>query len=370
MQAAPNPRLASGAIPSLDGIRAIAVSLVFAAHSGLEKVIPGGLGVTIFFVLSGYLITTLMRMEHGSSGTVSFKAFYLRRVLRLMPPLFVVVAIAAILARLGVANGEFTPAGLASVLLYFGNYFVIANDFHGVPEGIGVTWSLAVEEHYYLFYPPLALLLLRLARVRVSVAVLATMCVAVLAWRCWLASHGGSEAWITMATDTRIDAILAGCILALIANPWLEPPRHRNPVRDQAILGACIALLLATLAIRDEFFRNTLRYTLQSLAIAPLIWLAVANHDRRAFRWLDSAPMAYIGKVSYTIYLCHHLILCALQKQLPDLGWLATAAIGAVLTLAIAEPMRRWVEEPCARLRKRLHRQERAPSVVLAEQAS
>src|SRR5581483_10919286 len=343
----------SGAIPSLDGIRAIAVSLVFAAHSGLENVIPGGLGVTIFFVLSGYLITTLMRIEHGASGTVSFKAFYLRRVLRLMPPLVVVVAIAAVLARLGIANGEFTPAGLASVLLYFGNYFVIANDFHGVPEGIGVTWSLAVEEHYYLFYPPLALLLLRFARVRVSVALLVTMCVAVLAWRCWLASHGGSEAWITMATDTRIDAILAGCILALVANPWLDPPRRRNPVRahailagciralvanpwldpprsrnpvrDQAILGGCIAVLLATLAIRNEFFRETFRYTLQSLAIAPLIWLAVANHDRPTFRWLDSAPMAYVGKVSYTIYLCHHLILCALQKQLPDLPWLAIA---------------------------------------------
>src|SRR5581483_2035766 len=250
--------------------------------------------------------------------------------------------------------GEFTPAGLASVLLYFGNYFVIANDFHGVPEGIGVTWSLAVEEHYYLFYPPLALLLLRFARVRVSVALLVTMCVAVLAWRCWLASHGGSEAWITMATDTRIDAILAGCILALVANPWLDPPRSRNPVRDQAILGGCIAVLLATLAIRNEFFRETFRYTLQSLAIAPLIWLAVANHDRPTFRWLDSAPMAYVGKVSYTIYLCHHLILCALQKQLPDLPWLAIAALGALLTLAVAEPMRRLVEEPCARLRKRL----------------
>src|SRR5882724_6330395 len=128
-------RRGSSAIPSLDGIRAIAVSLVFAAHSGLDKFVPGGLGVTIFFVLSGFLITTLMRMEHAVSGTVSFKAFYLRRVLRLMPPLVIVIALASVLTRLRIADGDFTPSGLASVLFYFGNYFVIAHDFNGVPAG-------------------------------------------------------------------------------------------------------------------------------------------------------------------------------------------------------------------------------------------
>jgi peptidoglycan/LPS O-acetylase OafA/YrhL len=136
------------------------------------------------------------------------------------------------------------------------------------------------------------------------------------------------------------------------------------------MLGGSVALLLTTLAIRDEFFRDTFRYTLQSLAIAPLIWLAVARHDRPAFRWLDSAPMVYVGKVSYTIYLCHHLILCVVQKQLPDSSWLTVAVFGALLTLGVAEPMRRFVEEPCARLRKRLHRREPAPRVLIAETVS
>ena len=103
-------------IPSLNGIRALAVSLVFFAHSGLERIVPGGLGVTIFFVLSGYLITTLMRIEHATTGSVSFKAFYLRRVLRLMPPLFIVVAAAALLSSLGVLEGHFSLRGLLSVL--------------------------------------------------------------------------------------------------------------------------------------------------------------------------------------------------------------------------------------------------------------
>jgi len=350
-------------IASLDGIRAIAVSLVFLAHTGLEKFIPGGLGVTIFFVLSGFLITTLMRLEHAATGTVSFKAFYLRRVLRLMPPLVIVVALAIVLSSLGIADGTFTRGGLASVLFYLGNYFVITHDFNGVPAGIGVMWSLAVEEHYYLFYPPLALLLLRAARVQISAGVLAVLCASVLAWRAFLASHGVGESYISMATDTRIDAILAGCLLALVRNPRIDPLPAPNRARDAAIAIGCLALLAATLAWRGDFFRLTLRYTLQALAIAPLIYLAVARAPSRALAWLNSAPLVYIGKVSYTIYLCHHLLLCVVQKQWPQLPWIGVAAIGLALTLAVAEPMRRFVEEPCARLRKRLHRRT-APRVI------
>src|SRR5205085_574808 len=95
----------------------------------------------------------------------------------------------------------------------------------------------------------------------------------------------------------------------------------------------------------------------QALAIAPLIHLAVANASSRACAWLNAAPLVYIGKVSYTIYLCHHFLLCLVQKQWPQAPWIAVALIGLTLTLAIAEPMRRFVEEPCLRLRSRLHRQ-------------
>ncbi len=146
----------AGSIPSLNGIRAVAVLLVFLAHGGLEHVVPGGLGVTIFFVLSGYLITTLMRVEHDRHSRIDFRNFYLRRLVRLMPPLVVVVALAALLAALGVIGGAFSAEGLLAALFYFGNYFVIAHDFRGMPAGIGVVWSLAIEEHFYLLFPPVA----------------------------------------------------------------------------------------------------------------------------------------------------------------------------------------------------------------------
>ena len=350
------PQHPTGEIPSLNGIRAVAVSLVFLAHGGADSLVPGGLGVTIFFVLSGYLITTLMRIEHTRSGGISYRGFYLRRLLRLMPPLFIVVAAAGLLALASVIDGGFTPGGLFSALFYFGNYHVIAHDFDGMPAGLGVVWSLAIEEHYYLFYPPLAALLLRLGRVGLSVAALSAFCAAVLAWRYWLVFHGESEAYLTMATDTRVDAILIGCLLSLARNPWLDPVPAPNALKDWGVAAVCVAMLVGTLLYRDEVFRLTARYTLQSMAIAPLIYLAVARADRLPFRWLNARPLAYIGTISYTIYLSHHVILSGLAKHWPQLGWLWLTLAGAALTLAVAEPMRRWVEQPCAALRKRLHR--------------
>jgi peptidoglycan/LPS O-acetylase OafA/YrhL len=350
------PQYATGVIPSLDGIRAIAVTLVFFAHSGLGNLIPGGLGVTIFFVLSGYLITTLMRVEHARSGSINYRSFYLRRLLRLMPPLLIVVATAGALSALSIIDGNFTPGGMLSSLFYFGNYYVIAHDYHGMPAGIGVIWSLAIEEHYYLFYPPLAALLLRAGRVRLSATVLSLLCAIVLAWRCWLVFHGGSEAYLTMATDTRVDAILIGCIMALLFNPWIDRVPAQKAINDWAIAAVCIAVLAATLLYRNEVFRLTARYTLQSLAIAPLIYLAVARADRLPFSWLNARPLVYIGTVSYTIYLSHHVVLLGLAKYWPQLHWIWITIVSAALTLAIAEPMRRWVEQPSAKLRMALHR--------------
>jgi peptidoglycan/LPS O-acetylase OafA/YrhL len=347
---------AAGPIPSLDGLRAIAVLLVFLAHSGLEHVIPGGLGVTIFFVLSGYLITTLLCIEHQRSGRIDFSGFYLRRFLRLMPPLFIVVLQAALLSDAGIINGYFSGSGLLAALFYLGNYHMILNDFHGVPAGMGVIWSLAIEEHYYLFFPPLALLLLRQGRTIWSIGLLGLLCVAVLAWRCWLVWHGASADYLIMATDTRVDAILVGSLMALVYNPWFAPTPAARPVPDWGIAGICLTTLLLTMIYRDEVFRLTLRFTLQALAIAGLIHLSVSRTDQLPFRWLSARPLVYIGSISYTIYLTHHVILLGLAKHLPQLGWAGLTVLGAVLTLAVAEPMRRWVELPCARLRQKLHR--------------
>jgi peptidoglycan/LPS O-acetylase OafA/YrhL len=367
---APADRAAlAGAIPSLDGIRAVAVSLVFLAHSGLERFVPGGLGVTIFFVLSGYLISSLMRVEYGRSGGIALGGFYLRRLLRLMPPLIVAVVLTGTFAALGLIGGGFSLGGLLAALFYGGNYHVIFNDFQGMPAGLGVVWSLAIEEHYYLLYPPLAVLLLR-ARPRVAAAVLLALCAGVLGWRCVLLASGASSNYMTMATDTRVDAILVGCAMALWRNPWLDAEVSITPHGPGGLALAAVLVLAATLLFRDESFRLTARFSLQSIAVAVLIWHAVAHSGRAPWRWLNLRPVVYLGTISYTVYLVHHAILLGLARRFPDWGWPALTLAAAALTVAIAEPMRRWVEVPCADLRRRLHRQAlerratRAPHLV------
>jgi peptidoglycan/LPS O-acetylase OafA/YrhL len=343
-------------IPSLDGIRAVSVALVFFSHNGLGNVVPGGLGVTIFFVLSGYLITTLMRTEYAAHGTVSFRAFYLRRFLRLTPPLIIVTCLAVVLSLTLSLGTPFTRTGLLSVLLYFSNYFVIFHGAQDQPPGLGVTWSLAVEEHYYLLFPPLALILLRFRKAFFSAATLTSLCLVLLGWRCWLASHGASEDRIGMATDTRVDAILIGCLLAMVRNPWLEPPPpDASRARELLLAAACLGLLIGTLLWRDEFFRLTFRYTLQSLSIAGLLYLAIARSDSVPWRWLNTRPLAYLGTVSYTIYLAHYVMLLLAQEYLGSWGKPAVGLVTAATTLCIAELMRRYVEAPFGVLRRRLH---------------
>jgi len=347
--------LAGGPIPSLDGLRAISVALVFFSHGGLENLVPGALGVTVFFVLSGFLITTLMREEYAARGSVSFRAFYLRRFLRLMPPLMIVTCLAVTLSFMTTLGSPFTPTGLMSVLLYFSNYFRIVHGVSGLPPGLAVTWSLAIEEHYYLLYPPLALALLKFRRPMFSAATLTALCALILAWRCWLKLHGASEDHLSMGTDTRVDAILFGCLLAMIRNPWLDAVPAPDRTRDLGLAAACLGLLLATLLWRSEFFRLTFRYTAQCLAIAGLLYLAVARARSAPFRWLNTRPLVYLGAVSYTVYLSHYLVLMWAQAYASALGVVGVVAVAAVVTLGIASVMREWVEKPCAALRRRLH---------------
>ena len=198
-------------IPSLDGIRAISVLIVVFAHSGLESLVPGGLGVTIFFFLSGYLISTLMLTENERTGGISIFNFYARRVFRLMPPLIVTLAIAYGLTYSGWLAGGITSKGLAAQLLYFANYYGLFFDpGNTIPNGTGILWSLAVEEHFYIIYPILLTLLLRSALGPRGIgALLGIVCVAVLAWRIHLAQspHFFSDRTY-YGSDTRIDSII------------------------------------------------------------------------------------------------------------------------------------------------------------------
>jgi peptidoglycan/LPS O-acetylase OafA/YrhL len=132
------------------------VLIVVVSHSGLGALVPGGLGVTIFFFLSGYLITALMLAENERTGKIYILNFYVRRIFRLMPPLFVTLGIAYGLTYVALLLGSITVRGLSAQLLHFANYHTIFFDLgNTVPEGTGILWSLAVEEHFYIILPTL-----------------------------------------------------------------------------------------------------------------------------------------------------------------------------------------------------------------------
>ena len=341
-------------LPSLDGIRAVAALVVFFSHAGWGHLIPGGLGVTIFFFLSGYLITTLLRREYAATGKLHLGHFYLRRAWRILPPMYIVLLSAFALGLAGVVPDTATPGGLASQLLQVSNYYWVYVGDAGLVYGTNTFWSLAVEEHFYLLYPLLLLALLKGASRQSPLRVLVILCALGLAWRCLLVfGFNVTEQHTYLSTDTRFDSLLYGCILGVWHNPALDdqgrdlPPAWRV---GGVVLGA--ALVLATLAVRDGQFRETLRYSLQGMAFLPLFWLAVRYPRWWPFAALNWAPMVWLGRFSYTFYLVHFIVIKFFNFTMRPVP-AAVAAFG--VSVGLAALMYFMVERPCARLRARLH---------------
>ncbi len=346
-------------IPSLDGIRAISVLIVVLGHSGLEALVPGGLGVTIFFFLSGYLITTLMLNEHERTGVINISNFYTRRVFRLMPPLLVSLAIAYGLTYAGLLSGGITGTGLAAQLLYFANYYGLFFDpGNTIPDGTGILWSLAVEEHFYIVYPLLmTLMLVGALRPRAIAALLAIGCMVVLAWRIHLVQSPDFVSDRTYyASDTRIDSIIYGCILAIIATPKPQPCRLSTMSLAQwAVVASAAGTLLLTLLYRDPTFRETIRYSIQGLALMPLFYFAVRFSDNRLFQKLNLPWIVTLGTYSYAIYLIHFVVIGVITKNVP-----AAAAKSFILfptalliSIAYAAAVDRFVDPYFKQLRRK-----------------
>jgi len=341
-------------IPSLDGFRALSVALVFLAHAGLDNVVPGGFGVTVFFFLSGFLITTLMRMEIAKNGHVNLGHFWLRRVLRILPPFYLVLAGASLLTWVIDGPGALGAAPIAAQALHITNYWVIGHGYEGVPTGTGVYWSLAVEEHFYLAFPWLYVALQRFAP-RSQAMVFLGLCALVLMWRLFLVLHVHPSADRTyMGTDTRIDSILFGCALAVWHNPVLDAPLLAEKWWKRLLLPGALGVLAACLVVRGEVFRETLRYTLQGLALAPVMIAAIRFRHWPLFRPLNWRPVAFLGVLSYSFYLVHFAVISAVQRIAPGLDALLQGLLALAIALALAALMYRYVERPCARLRQRL----------------
>jgi peptidoglycan/LPS O-acetylase OafA/YrhL len=268
-----------------------------------------------------------------------------------------------------VLYGPPQSAPLLAQLLHFANYWTVGHGYEGQVAGTGVYWSLAVEEHFYLLFPAVFLLLHRaLPTPRARAAFLWGLCLLILAWRCALVFGAQVPMNRTyLASDTRFDSILFGSALALAGNPALdsEAPGERA-LWLRVLLPVGAALMLLSLLFRDPRFRETFRYSLQGLALYPLFVCAVRNPRLGPFRLLNHPLLRRIGELSYALYLLHHVVIFGVQRWLP-VHPLLQAALALGLSLLLASAVWRWIEQPCARLRKRLtHRASPAPAPLAA----
>jgi len=342
-------------IPSLDGIRAVAVFIVLLSHAGLGHIIPGGLGVTVFFFLSGYLITTLLAKEYEIHNHIDYPKFFARRFFRLFPPLIICLALSYGLSFLGVIEESYSLSGFLYQVFYLANYHSIFQWGGETPNGLWLLWSLAVEEHFYLIFPLFLYACFRGVGNRYTPYILTGLCIIILGWRTYLTLvEGVGSARINYATDTRIDSILFGCIFALSYNPLSTVVRSKLTLKAMLYIGLGLSLLLVSLIYREQVFRNTLRYTLQGIALMPIFYYAIKNHDSQLFSWLNSAWIRKIGVYSYSIYLIHHVIINGLKwSGINNLYYLIGITI--ILSTIFAFLIDKYVEKYFSKMRKRLH---------------
>jgi peptidoglycan/LPS O-acetylase OafA/YrhL len=340
----------SRTIPTLNGIRAVSVLIVIVAHGGYGWLIPGGLGVTVFFFLSGYLITTLLLDEYEKSGTIDVKEFYLRRFSRLFPPLLLTLAIAYSLAAAGLLSGSISLGGFLAQVFYLANYSAIFFETEfPIPTGTIILWSLAVEEHFYIFYPMILLFLLSRGLSRRTIGLFfSIICAIVMIWRFYLVAQPDFvEARTYFATDTRIDSIVFGALLALWSNPCDGIDNSsRMSLRHWIWMLLSGGIFAFTLLYRDAAFRETYRYTLQGIALYPVFYVAIRYHGERLFRPLNSIILTRIGVWSYSIYLIHFVIIDLISVLWPSLQErpLLIVFFGTAVAMCYAAAIDQWID--------------------------
>ncbi len=345
--------------PALDGLRALAVASVIAYHLGYGWARGGYLGVDTFFVLSGFLITSLLLAEFRRESRIDLSSFWARRARRLLPALFVVLAAVAAYGKWWMpaeSRSALRGDGLAA-LFYSANWrFIFEHSSYfslfASPSMLEHTWSLAIEEQFYLLWPLIVVGCLALGRGRrAPLAVLATACVVASALlMAHMASDDPSRAYF--GTDTRVHSLLVGALLALVLERW---PANSTGVGGRVLRGigpvAALAVVAAYVTIGDgRLFMY--RGGFLAFALTVAIVIAAAVRPRGPVRAILSlAPLVWIGTISYGLYLWHwpvQLVLTPNRTHLDGVGLdlarvAVTVACATLSYFAVELPIRRGV---------------------------
>ena len=342
-----------GYIPGLDGIRAIAVLIVIIAHFEITNLIPGGFGVTVFFFISGFLITRLLLAESKKKGRIHLKDFYIRRIVRLYPALIFMV-LGSTGLYLALSQGGPKPLELTAALGYFTNIYQVVVRAGGELPFMPWThlWSLAVEEHFYLIFP-LFLVVFGAFKKRLVWALMGVLALVPL-WRLFTFTTFETLSVVDynyMMTDARFDSIVWGCLLSVLLDKDARL-KLTHWLTGWIPIIAATGILLLCFIIRDESFRYIWRYSLQGIGLFILV---LNLYFFRPVSWglniLETWPLLWIGRLSYPLYLWHFPVL-DLSHRLMEPGW-AQTFVAVFGSLAISIFSFFIVEKPFMALRKR-----------------
>ena len=351
------PTRAPSRLPGLDGLRAVAVVGVIVFHLWPDAAVGGFIGVDLFFVISGCLITTLLLREHAATGSLRLGRFWLRRARRLLPALALVLIVSAGAAFL--VGGDVT-VGLGLQLLgaatFSSNWVSIAAGFDyfdaTTPDLLRNLWSLAVEEQFYLLWPLALLLVLRLPRRRHRTAVVAALALASAGAMLALALGGAGTTRLYYGTDTHAFGLALGAALALSGLARTTRTRYAAAGAWPALGTIALAGLIAAAVLMPESAPLVTRGGLLAVTVlAGLALLGAVSPGSWLGRALDVRPLAWVGERSYGLYLWHWpaLVLAdaALAERSP--GWIPPLVALAVTVLASVASYR-FVEMPIRRL--------------------
>jgi peptidoglycan/LPS O-acetylase OafA/YrhL len=340
----------------------VAVAAVIAFHTGAGWAVGGFLGVDLFFVLSGFLITTLLVGEWQRRAHVSLRRFYARRALRLLPAvlfLCVVLLIAGPVAS-GAAAEHALWKGVAGTVFYFANW----------QQALGMlplfqltdhTWSLAIEEQFYLIWPPLLVAVFTWSRrrgrdpFRTALTVAGTLIVVALVVRIvlWHAVPAADRlARVYYGTDTRADSLLVGAAFG-IAYATGRLHALRTLLSGLAPLALVAIVVFFGFVDRPDAWLNQWGYTVVALTAAVLIAGVALDVTSPLGRVLSLAPLVALGRISYGVYLWHWPLFRYLHQEELGLGWWQTQLVRIAVTLVVATVSYVVVERPLLRLRHR-----------------
>jgi peptidoglycan/LPS O-acetylase OafA/YrhL len=351
------PGSTMGYRPALDGVRAIAVVAVVLFHFEFDWIPGGFLGVDIFFVVSGYLITSLMIEEWGRTGAIDRRQFWLRRGRRLLPALYLMLLVVCTWAVLFVPDAlDRLRSDVVAALLYVTNWWYIVDgqsyfEALGRPPLLQHLWSLAIEEQWYLVWPFVFVFALRRAHGaldRLVVPLLAAAGASAV-WMAILFNATGDINRVYYGTDTHLSGLLIGAAAAMCWRPWrsrIAGLRHLLLV-DLAGAAALAGLIVVMLSWgSDTLFLYQGGFVVVALLAIVVVAAAVHPGARLLAGLLSLPPLRWIGVRSYAIYLWHWPVVVIFGQR--DLGWPrpAVLALWTVLTLGLAELSYRFVESP------------------------